>query len=265
MSFRILIVGDVVGKPGRNAVFETLPRFRSEHGVDFCIVNGENAAGGKGINKEIADQLLDAGADVLTLGNHVWDNKDIMKYLDEERFLRPANFPPFNVPGHGLYKGTIGRNGKKIRVFHVMGRVFMSTLDCPFRATDRLIEDAEPGEIIIGDFHAEATSEKKAMGWYLDGRVSILCGTHTHIQTADEQIFPNGMAYISDLGMTGPHESIIGMRKKEVLDRFLKQMPIRYQVASGDVKFQGLLVDVSEQTGKAISVERISLDVDSDG
>jgi len=260
MRFNVLVVGDIVGRPGRNAAYEFLPRIRQEYSVDFCVVNGENAAGGKGINREIAERLLDAGADVLTLGNHIWDNKDILKDIDRDVFLRPVNYPE-GVPGHGIYKTEI-MGGVKITVIHLLGRVFMSTVDCPFRAADEILESLEPNETVIIDFHAEATSEKKALAVYLDGKVSAIFGTHTHVQTADEQILPGGTAFITDVGMTGPHAGIIGMRRKEVLKRFLMQTPVKYEVDKGDVKLQAMFIEISRQSGKAVSVQRISLDVE---
>jgi len=261
MSFNVLLVGDIVGRPGRKAFKEFFPRVRSKYEAHFSVVNGENAAGGKGINREIAEDIFDLGADVITLGNHVWDNKDILPILDNERLLRPANYPPFHVPGHGVFR-TTHPCGVKVTVIHLSGRVFMNLFDCPFRTADAILQKTEPGEIVIVDFHAEATSEKKALAYHLDGRVSAVFGTHTHVQTADEQILQAGTAFISDVGMTGPHAGIIGMRKREVLERFLTQMPAKFEVANGDVKFQALVVQVNEETAKAVSVERISLDLD---
>ncbi|HNT36569.1 MAG TPA: TIGR00282 family metallophosphoesterase [bacterium] len=263
MSFNVLMVGDIVGRPGRKILTEMLPRFRADYSIHFAVVNAENAASGKGITKSIAEDFLSLGADVLTLGNHVWDNKDILGSLDNERLLRPANYPPVGVPGHGVFRCQLP-SGVKITVVHLMGRVFMTPIDCPFRTMDKILEEVAPGEIVLVDFHAEATSEKKALACYLDGRVSVLCGTHTHVQTADEQILPNGTAFISDIGMTGPHAGIIGMRSKEILERFLTQMPAKYEVGEGDEKFQALFVQLNEQTGKAVTVERINFDVQQD-
>ena len=261
MAFRVLVVGDIVGKPGRKAVFQHLLKLRNQYAVDFCVINAENAAGGKGITSEIAGQLFEHGADVLTLGNHVWDNKDIIPMLEDNRLLRPANYPSDEVPGHGMFRTRVG-NGISVTVIHLLGRVFMSTLDCPFRKAVELLGAVEnDNEVILLDFHAEATSEKKALAVYLDGRVSVVFGTHTHVQTADEQILPNGTAYITDVGMTGPHAGIIGMRTKEVQKRFLQQLPVKYQVATGETRLQAMLVDVEQTTGKAIAVERINLEI----
>jgi len=210
--------------------------------------------------REIAEQLLDAGADVLTLGNHIWDNKDILNDIDRDVFLRPANYPQ-GVPGHGVFRTELP-DGTKIAVIHLLGRVFMSTVDCPFRVADEILKTVDPNETVIIDFHAEATSEKKALAVHLDGKASVIFGTHTHVQTADEQILPNGTAFISDVGMTGPHAGIIGMRRKEALKRFLQQTPVKYEVDRGDVKLQAMLIEVNRTSGKAVSVRRISLDVE---
>lgn len=263
MSFNILMVGDIVGKPGRKVLLDLFPRIRADYSVHFSIVNAENSAGGKGITRSIAEEFLSLGVDVLTLGNHVWDNKDILGSLDNERLLRPANYPPVGVPGHGVYRCQ-HPSGVKVTVIHLMGRVFMNPLDCPFRVADAILQETSPGEIVLVDLHAEATSEKKALACYLDGRVSVLCGTHTHVQTADEQILPNGTAFISDIGMTGPHAGIIGMRSKEILHRFTTLLPAKYEVGAGDEKFQALYVQLNEKTGKAITVERINLDYQHD-
>ncbi|RYD05399.1 hypothetical protein N752_08630 [Desulforamulus aquiferis] len=208
---RFLMIGDIVGNPGRRAIIDNLNYLRSELRVNFVIANGENAAGGHGITKDIAKQLFTAGIDVFTMGNHVWNKKEIIDYIDKEkRLLRPANYPP-GTPGLGynIYNSPCGN---KIAVINISGRVFMQELDCPFRTISQILEEINgKAKIIVVDFHAEATSEKMAMGWFLDGKVSAICGTHTHVQTADERILPNGSAYITDIGMTGPRDSVIAL------------------------------------------------------
>ncbi|MDM7914177.1 MAG: TIGR00282 family metallophosphoesterase [Candidatus Eisenbacteria bacterium] len=252
----ILFVGDIFGKPGRRAVRELLPGLRREHEIDFCIGNAENAASGAGITPEIVQELLDAGLDVLTGGNHTFDRKEGHAILDDDlRVLRPANYPDL-VPGRGV--GLYPRGTEKIAVVSLMGRVFMPALDDPFRKADELLEDlAQATSIILVDFHAEATSEKQAMGWYLDGRASVVVGTHTHVQTADERILPRGTAYLTDAGMTGPHDSVIGVRKELALERLRTAMPVRFQPAEGDVRLHGLVVRVDPQSGRARMVQRV--------
>ncbi len=256
MTFKILLIGDVFARPGRRAVRDLLDGLVAEHNIDFVVANAENAAGGFGLTRDIAQELLDYGCDVLTGGNHTWDKREIHALLeDDERILRPHNYPAEN-PGSGMAVRSVG--GVKVAVLNLQGRVFMPPTDCPFKAADRLIDAvADEVDVIVVDLHAEATSEKYAMAWYLDGRVSALVGTHTHVQTADEQIFPKGMAYISDLGMTGPHESIIGVKVEQSLGRFLNARPARFEAATGDVRFHGVVVEVDAHTGRAVGILRI--------
>ncbi len=250
---RILMIGDVIGKPGRDAVRALLPDLKQEKSIDFVICNGENTAGGYGITADTASELLESGVDVLTSGNHIWDKKEIIPLMDGGLpLIRPANYP--DAPG----KGYIHQNG--VTVVNLMGRVFMASLDCPFRTADALLErlrEEGQSKVIIVDFHAEATSEKQAMGWYLDGRVSAVLGTHTHVGTVDAKILPQGTAYLTDVGMTGPSESVIGSDKEAVLERFLTSLPNRLSVADGPCMLNAALVEVDEDTGKASSIERI--------
>lgn len=254
---RLLFIGDIVGRPGRRALKENLPGLQRELDIDFVVANGENAAGGNGITREVARELLASGIDVITMGNHVWDHKEIFDLIEQEkRILRPANYPP-GVPGAGFCVYETGHKGR-IAVLNLAGRVFMSELDCPFRKADQLL--AQLGgitRVILVDFHAEATSEKMAMGWYLAGRVSAVCGTHTHVQTADERILPGGTAYITDVGMTGPRDSVIGVKKELVLGKFLTQLPRRFEVASGPYQFNAVVIDIDDETGEAREVRRI--------
>ncbi|HET6477978.1 MAG TPA: TIGR00282 family metallophosphoesterase [Dehalococcoidales bacterium] len=248
----VLVVGDIVGQPGRKAVHEVLPILRRQYRLDMVIVNAENAAGGFGLTSAIAQELIEAGVHILTSGNHIWAQKDIIPDLDSEMpVLRPLNYPP-GVPGKGYYI-----TGKTM-VVNLMGRTFMNDIDCPFRAMDKLLEEIEDRPpVIIVDFHAEATSEKMAMGWYLDGRVSAVLGTHTHVGTIDAQILPQGTAYVTDIGMTGPTGSIIGDDVESVLRRFLTGMPHRLSVGKGKPVLNAVLVEVDENSGRAISIERI--------
>jgi len=254
------MLGDIVGKVGREAAMSMLPTLREMYEPDFTIVNGENVAGGIGITPEIAQQLLKSGFDVITLGNHTWSKREIGDYLDRERrVLRPANYPEGTQGrGFGVYYGS---NGVKVGVANLLGRVFMEPLDDPFRAADRIIKDFETQKVNIQffDFHAEATSEKVAFGNYVDGRASVVVGTHTHVQTADERILPGGTAYITDVGMVGPQDSIIGMEVSISLQRFITQLPVRSDVASGAVTLCGIVADVDPETGKAGHIERIQV------
>jgi len=256
---KILFIGDIFGEPGRKTVARQVPRFVSERGVEFVIANAENAAGGFGITPDIATELFQAGVDVITSGNHIWDKKEIIDYIKgEPRLLRPANYPD-GVPGHGSLVTTTAR-GETIGVLQLMGRVSMPTLDCPFRVGRREVERLRNDvATIVVDMHAEATSEKMAMGWYLDGLVSAVFGTHTHVQTADERILPKGTAYLTETGMTGPSESVIGVKKEIAIEKFLTQMPRRFEVASGPCLFSAVLLEVDTTVGKAVSVERIRL------
>ncbi|MBI2908825.1 MAG: TIGR00282 family metallophosphoesterase [Chloroflexi bacterium] len=247
---KILMVGDVVGRPGRRAVRELLPSLRQQHDIDLVVANGENAAGGIGLTKSTADELFDSGVDVLTMGNHVWDQKDLIPCLDGDLpILRPLNFPP-GVPG----RGYLVRKG--VLIVNLMGRTFMAPLDCPFRTMDRLLAELSdrPSAIVV-DFHAEATSEKVALGRYLDGRVTAVVGTHTHVGTADARVFPGGTAFVTDLGMTGPSQSIIGDDIEGVINKFLTLMPRRISVGVGPPILNSVLIDVAED-GKAASIAR---------
>ncbi|MGE4544767.1 MAG: TIGR00282 family metallophosphoesterase [Pedobacter sp.] len=253
----ILFIGDIIGRTGRRAVEARLHHLVDAHSIDLVIANGENAAAGFGLTINIAAELYDLGIDVITSGNHIWDKREVYDYLDREpRLLRPGNYPP-GLPGRGsgVYSTAAGL---KVGVLNLEGRVFMNNLDCPFRAADREIEILrQQTPIILVDFHAEATSEKAALGFYLDGRVSAVVGTHTHVQTADERILANGTAYISDAGLTGSRDAVIGMRKDEAIDKFLTQLPVRFEVAKKDPILCGVLVEVDEVTGRATKVQRI--------
>ncbi len=259
---RILFIGDIVGKPGRQAVREILSRIISEYEVQFTIANAENAAGGMGITPPIALEILEQGVNVLTSGNHIWAKKEIFPFLSEElRLLRPANYP-FQVPGRGSGLYPLG-NGKKIGILNLEGRVFMKNLDCPFRVGEREIDVLnKETRIIIVDFHAEATSEKMAMGWFLNGKVSAVLGTHTHVQTSDEKILDGGTAYITDVGMTGPLDSVIGIRKQIALERILTQIPWKFDVATEEIELQGVIVEVDEETGRSKGIQRIRVSLD---
>jgi metallophosphoesterase (TIGR00282 family) len=254
------MVGDVFGEPGRRAVFALLPRLREQYAVDLTIANIENAAAGFGVTPPIAQAFLEAGVGVLTSGNHIWDKKEIIEYIAKENLLlRPANYPP-GTPGTGSIVVKAGVH--KVAVLNLMGRVFMPTTDCPFRKADeelpRLREDTP---IIVVDMHGDATSEKQAMGWYLDGRVSAVLGTHSHVQTADERILPRGTAYITDLGMTGPIDSVIGAEREQAIKRFLTGIPIRLEPAKGPARLQGAVVRIDPASGKAVELTRLQIPV----
>ena len=256
---RILFIGDIVGKAGRQALEGLLERTLADHRIDFTVANGENAAGGMGITPVIASEFLDLGIDVLTSGNHIWAKKEIVPFLDEEeRLLRPANYPE-GVPGRGTGLFKLG-NGQKVGIVNLEGRVFMKNLECPFRVGERETGKLrEETRIILVDFHAEATSEKMALAWFLNGKVSALLGTHTHVQTSDERILSGGTAYVTDVGMTGPMASVIGIRRQIALDRFLTQIPWKFDVATEEIELQGVIVDVEEETGKSRSIQRIKV------
>jgi hypothetical protein len=265
---QILFVGDIFGRPGRNIVREHLAALVKEHAVDLCIANGENAAGGFGLTPPIAEEFLDLGIDVITTGNHVWDKRELVEYFNHaadepyspaRRVLRPANYPA-GTPGVGVFEGTT-RAGVPYAVVNLQGRVFMSNIDDPFRAADELLEKIA-AKVIFVDFHAEATSEKVAMGWYLAGRVTAVIGTHTHVPTADTRVLPGGTAYQTDVGMTGPYDSVIGVQKELVLQRFLTGLPARFEAAVHDVRFCAVLVECDEITGKALRIQRIILGED---
>jgi metallophosphoesterase (TIGR00282 family) len=250
------MVGDVVGKPGRKATSVLLPELREKHGIDLIVANGENAAGGIGLTPETAQELFQAGVDVITSGNHIWHHKEIIPYIENEpRVLRPLNMPP-GVPGHG-YLIT-----EKVMVVSLMGRVFVGHFDCPFRAMDCLLEEVNPRpQVILVDFHGEATAEKVALGWYLDGRVSAVLGTHTHVGTIDTRILPKGTAFVSDVGMVGATNSVIGDDTDSVIQRFLTMMPHRLSVGKGNPMFNSVLVDVEDNSGRALSICRLDLEL----
>ena len=255
---RILFIGDIVGRPGRELVRQGLQAIVDHHRIDLVIANAENSAAGFGITRDIGEQLLDYGVDVMTSGNHIWDKKEAIPYIETEpRLLRPANYPA-GVPGRGSYVAQTG-DGRAVGVVNVMGRVFMQSIDDPFVVVLREIEAIKHRtRVIIVDFHAEATSEKIAMGWHLDGKATLVVGTHTHVQTADERLLPNGTAYLTDAGMTGPHDSIIGMEREPSLARFLNGMPSRFEPATGNPRLNGVIVDADDKTGRATAVTRIS-------
>ena len=262
---KVLFIGDVVGKPGRRAIDVLLKRMVKDEKIDFVIANAENAAGGIGITPTIALEMLKMGVHVLTSGNHIWAKKDVIPFLDEEpRLLRPANYPS-QVPGRGI--GTYElKNGGKITVLNLEGRVFMRTLECPFRVGEKIIEEvSHKTPVIIIDFHAEATSEKVALGRFLDGKVSAILGTHTHIQTADEKILERGTAYITDVGMTGPVASVIGVPEEVALERFLTQMPVKFDVATGEVELQCVVIDINPKTGKSNDIRRLRVPLKEQG
>jgi 2',3'-cyclic-nucleotide 2'-phosphodiesterase len=261
---QILFIGDIFGRPGRTIVRERLPALVKEHALDLIIANGENAAAGFGITPPIAEELFDLGIDVLTSGNHIWDKREIITYFESangnpysaaRRLLRPANYPP-GLPGWGIYQGVKG--AVPYAVLNVQGRVFMASNDDPFRVVDQLLSEVTANVVLL-DMHAEATSEKISMGWYLDGRVTAVVGTHTHVPTADERILPGGTAYITDVGMTGPYDGVIGVKKELILDRFLTNMPIRFEPATGDVRLNGIVVDCDEGSGRARGIKRLML------
>lgn len=253
---KILMVGDIVGEPGRKIFAGTVKKFREEGLVDFVVANGENAAGGKGITGAIAEELLSAGADVITLGDHTWDRREVVNYLQtSENVIRPANFPPGSA-GKGFI--TVDSAWGPVMVINLIGRVFMQSHDCPYRTVDSILENHRGlGSVVIVDIHAEATSEKVVMGRYLDGRVSCVAGTHTHVQTSDEQVLPGGTGYITDLGMTGPKDSAIGRDLKSVTSMLLTGMPHHFKVATGNVMLEGVIVDVDPETGRASGIKRV--------
>lgn len=265
---RILFIGDIFGSPGRRVLHDHLQDIVKQREIDLVLANGENVAAGFGITPRLAQELLGLGIEGITTGNHVWDRKEIMEYMAQEpRLVRAANYPDMQgtgvpgAPGHGMYVG-LSRGGVPYALIHVQGRVYLPSLDCPFRAADaelaRLPADCR---IRIVDIHAEATSEKQAMGWYLDGRVTAVLGTHTHVPTADERILPGGTAFLTDVGMTGPYASIIGVDKDIALRKFLNQMPARFEPAKGDIRMAAAIIDADEETGRARSIERLLMQV----
>jgi metallophosphoesterase (TIGR00282 family) len=258
----LLFIGDIVGSPGRRAVEEVLPRLVDRYFIDLVIANGENASGGLGLTPQVAEQLLNLGIDILTSGNHIWKHKEILPYLEKSRHvLRPANYPP-DAPGPAYIIAETAA-GEQAVIINLEGRVFMNSLECPFRTVDRILAELpETYKVILVDMHAEATSEKLALGWYLDGRVSAVVGTHTHVQTADERILPAGTGYITDVGMTGPQNSVIGMRKEVILERFLTQRPQSFKVASQNIQLQGVVIKTGPD-GRCQEISRVQMPVKS--
>lgn len=256
---KILFIGDIVGRPGRHLVRDALPRLVDQHMIDLVVANGENAAAGFGLTADVVAELFDMGIDVMTTGNHVWDKRDGLACLDHEpALLRPANYPA-ETPGRGcgVFQTAAGLS---VAVVNLEGRVFMNTLDCPFRKADAILEELGADQkILFVDFHAEATSEKGALAAYLDGRVSAVVGTHTHVQTADERVLPGGTAFISDVGMSGSRDSVIGIRKELSIQRFMTQRPVRYEIAKKDPVLCGVVVSIDESTGKATGIERVQV------
>ena len=255
---KTLFIGDIVGRPGREAALALMPSLTQKYGpFDAVIANAENAAGGKGVTRAIVDELLEWGVDVITTGNHVWAQREVFEFIDTvPNLIRPANFPK-NTPGRGSIVATTNA-GVDIGVINIAGQVYMENYDNPFHTLDVILPKIRAQtKLVIVDFHAEATSEKIAMGWYADGKVSAIIGTHTHVQTADERVLPQGTAYITDVGMTGPHDSVIGMKKDIVLRRFLTMLPVRHKVADDDVMLSAVVLELDEKTGKAISIQRI--------
>lgn len=250
---RILFIGDIVGKPGREAIRAFLPNLEKEYSFDLIIANAENASGGRGLTKEVAQELYDSGIDFLTMGNHVWDQRDILKFIDDEnRLIRPANYPK-GAPGKGF--GYVKKNGIKTGIINLSGRIFLPPLENPFSTVMQIVNSiAVETSVILIDFHAEATSEKVALGWFLNGKVSAVLGTHTHIQTADARILDQGTAYITDVGMTGPRDSVLGVKKEIIINSFITQMPSKFEVASGPVQLNAVIVEIDEKTGKAMQI-----------
>jgi len=259
MSVTILFIGDIIGKPGRQALSRELDRLVDRHSVDLVIVNGENAAGGFGLTQETAKELFDMGVHCITSGNHIWDKKEqVPLVLANPRIVRPANYPEGAMGRGSMIVTTPG--GVKVAVLNLEGRIYMKNLECPFRCADREIELLrQETPVIFVDFHAEATSEKAALGWYLDGRASAVIGTHTHVQTADERILTQGTAYMSDAGMTGSFDSVIGIGKEEAIRKFLTQLPVKFEIPKKDMRLNGVVVGVDETTGRAVSIERVAV------
>jgi hypothetical protein len=252
------MIGDVVARPGRIAVLERIQDLREQHDIDLAVMNAENVAGGFSITPALATQLFDAGIDVMTSGNHIFDKREVIPYIERQpRLLRPANYPP-GTPGHGLWTGEVG--GTRVAVLNLIGRVFMQPADDPFRIADELVGALSPEiKVRLVDMHAEATSEKSAMGWYLDGRVSAVVGTHTHVQTADERVLPGGTAYLTDIGMTGSYAGVIGMKSEDVIARFTSAIHRRAEHSTGGVRICAAVIDVDEMTGRAREISRLSL------
>jgi metallophosphoesterase (TIGR00282 family) len=253
----ILFVGDIIGAPGRLALRSHLPERKAAGEIDLCIANGENAAGGFGLTRKVASELFELGVDVITGGNHIWDKREIYEFIDQEpRIVRPANYPG-ETPG-AMSALVTAADGSRVAVACLQGRIFMQPVDCPFRTADRLLAELRRStQVVVFDVHAEATSEKVALGWYLDGRASAVIGTHTHVQTADERILPGGTAYMTDVGMTGPFDSVIGVRREMAIKRFLTHLPMRFQTAKDDPRLSGVLIDVNVESGRAQAIERV--------
>lgn len=256
---RVLFIGDIMGRPGREAVSRMLPKLKDEYGrIDFAIANSENSAAGFGLTEKVMHDLFTAGIDILTNGNHVWDKKDFIPLLDSERsVLRPANHPE-GTPGRGF--AVFEKNGKKLAVMCLQGRIFMPPLDCPFRTATKLLERCEVPAVFV-DFHAEASSEKRAFACWLDGKVSAVVGTHTHVQTADEMILPGGTAFISDVGMTGGHAGVIGMTLDSVMPKFLYGVPSKFEICNKDVRFQAVVIDIDSETGRGMGICRLNIPI----
>lgn len=254
---RVLFIGDIVGEPGRKAMKELLPKIVKREKIGFVIANGENTAGGSGITPMIADELLGYGVDVITSGDHIWKRKEILDRIAEDaRILRPANYPG-EAPGFGATV-VASKSGVDVGVINLIGRVFMQAVECPFKVVEAEVNKMKnKTRIIVVDMHAEATSEKVALGWFLDGTVSAIIGTHTHIQTADEKILPKGTAFLTDAGMTGPYDSVIGRKKEQILNRFITQMPTKFEMAENDIQLHGAIIDIDEKTGRAESIKRV--------
>lgn len=258
---KILFVGDVFGSPGREMIKEYLPKLKTKYKPQVVIINGENAAHGKGITEKMYQQFIESGAHVITMGNHTWDNREIFDFIDRaHNMIRPANFPE-NNPGKGITYVKVG--GKEVAVINLQGRVFLPPSDCPFKKADELVEEAQKRTpIIFVDFHGEATSEKQAIGWYLDGKVSAVVGTHTHVQTADERILLKGTAFITDVGMTGPYDGILGVNRDMILKRFLTSLPVRHDVAEGRTQLSAVVIDIDDKTGQSKKIDRILINDD---
>jgi len=256
---KILFIADIVGKPGIEVLKKELKIFLELESMDLIIANAENATDGFGLSPKSAIEIFESGVDIITLGNHTWDKKEILGILDDKRVVRPLNYPSVDTPGKG-FAIALTKIGIRVAVVSVLGRVFMTPMDCPFKKMDEIIPILkEESEVIIVDFHAEATSEKTAFGRYLDGKVAAVLGTHTHVATADERILTNGTAYITDVGFTGAHDSVIGIKKETIIKKFLTQMPVKYEIATEDVFIEGVILDIDEKTGKSNSIKRIKI------
>lgn len=255
---RVLFIADVIGQPGRKVLNEFLPRWIPEKKIDLVIANAENASGGFGLTPPVAEEIFASGVEVITLGNHTWDRKEIMDIIDDPRIVRPANYPP-GCPGQG-WRIVNTRSGLKTGIMNLMGRIYMLETDCPFRKAQEILPSIlKHTKIIIVDMHAEITSEKVAMGWFLDGQVSAVIGTHTHVQTADERVLPGGTAYITDVGMTGARDSVIGIEKEIIIKRYLTRLPVRFEIARGDPVFSGVLIEIDEKSARASGLERFTV------